>query len=86
MLMLMMHEIIKFLVDEERLINSEDDGEINILAAATTFMRRYLCHTSNTILNVLCQHIDPYSIDEFNILALPKESLASGTNSTYHLL
>ncbi len=45
-----MHEIIKFLVDDESLINSEDYGEINILAAATTFMRRYLCHTCNAIL------------------------------------
>ncbi len=52
-----MNEIIKFVVDKENLINSKDYGEISILAEAATFMIRYLCHNSNAILNVLCQHI-----------------------------
>ncbi len=52
-----MNEIIKFIVGEENLINSKDYGVISILAAAATFIRRYLYHNSNTFLNVLCQHI-----------------------------
>ncbi len=44
-----MNEIIKFIVDEENLINSKDYGENSILAAAATFMRRYLSATIVTL-------------------------------------
>lgn len=40
--MLMLHENLEFLTDEESVINLEDDGEINILSAVATFMRRNL--------------------------------------------
>ena len=40
--MLMLHENLEFSIDEESLINSIDDGEINVLSAVATFMRRNL--------------------------------------------
>ena len=40
--MLMLHENLEFSIDEESLIISEGDGEINILPAVATFMRRNL--------------------------------------------
>ena len=40
--MLTLHEALEFSADEESFINSEDDGEIIILSAAATFMRRDL--------------------------------------------
>ena len=40
--MLMLDENLEFSIDEESLINSEDDCEINILSAVATFMRRNL--------------------------------------------
>lgn len=38
----MLHENMEFFFDEESVINLEDDGEINILSAVATFMRRNL--------------------------------------------
>ena len=40
--MLILHDNSEFSIDEESLINSEGDGEINILPAVATFMRRNL--------------------------------------------
>ena len=40
--MLMLHESLEFSIDEESVMNSEDDGEMNMLSAVATFMRRNL--------------------------------------------
>ena len=54
--MLMLHESLEFSIDEESVINSEDDGEINILSAVATFMRRNLVRNQGYY-HVLCRHI-----------------------------
>ena len=54
--MLMLHESLEFSIYEESVINSEDDGEINILSAVATFMRRNLVRNQGYY-PVLCRHI-----------------------------
>ena len=52
----MLDENLEFSMDEESLINSEDESEINILSAVATFMRRNL-NRNQGFKNVLCRHI-----------------------------
>lgn len=58
---LALHEVLEFSVEEEGLMNSEDDCEINILAAVATFMRRKL-HRNEGYFEFA---LPTYSIDEF---------------------
>ena len=69
--MLMLHESLEFSRDEESVMNSKDDGEMNILSEVATFMRR------NPIRNqgyYECS-LPAYSIDEL------KKILKGGTHS-----
>lgn len=59
--MLMLHESLEFSIDEESVMNSEDDGEMNILSAVATFMRRNLIRNQGYY---ECS-LPAYSIDEF---------------------
>ena len=57
----MLEEILDVSTDEEVLLDSDDDGEINIIVAITTFMRRDLHRNEG-----FCEAIVPsYSMDEF---------------------
>ena len=53
---MLMLQSLEFSIDEESVINSEDDGEINILSAVATFMRRNLVRNQGYY-HVLCRHI-----------------------------
>lgn len=59
--MLMLHESLEFSIDEEGVINSVDDVEMNILSAVATFMRRNLIRNQGYY---ECS-LPAYSIDEF---------------------
>ena len=69
--MLMLHESLEFSIDEESVMNSEDDGEMNILSAVATFMRRNLIRNQGYY---ECS-LPANSIDEF------KKILKGGTHS-----
>ena len=63
--MLMLHESLEFSIDEEGVINSVDDVEMNILSAVATFMRRNLIRNQGYY---ECS-LPAYSIDEFKVIS-----------------
>lgn len=80
--MLMLYESLEFSIDKESVINSEDDGEINILSAVATFMRRNLVRNQGYY---ECS-LPAYSIDEFkshfNMTRVTMEALCREVQAT----